>query len=82
MALHGLCQVLFLDVGEAQLNGIVAILGFRLLLCDGAGASLDHCYGNHLTGLIEDLRHADLLADDCFLQLQFYFLLKLVVGKQ
>ncbi|MBQ6867703.1 MAG: hypothetical protein IJO16_03400, partial [Clostridia bacterium] len=82
MALHGLCQLLVADVSVAELDGSVAVLLNSLHLCDCAGASFDYSYGNHLTGCIEDLCHADLLTDDCSLQLQCYFLLKLVVGKQ
>ena len=55
------------DLFEAELDGVVAFLVGRLLLDDDAGAGLDNGDRNDLAGLIEDLRHADLLADDGFL---------------
>ena len=48
----------------AQLNGVVAVLLLGLLLHDGAGARLDDGDRDHVARFIEDLRHADLLADD------------------
>ena len=49
----------------AQLDGFIAVLFGGLLLNHGAGARFDHGDGNHLTGFIEDLGHADLFTDDC-----------------
>ena len=51
---------------EAHLDGGIAFLLSGLLLGDHAGARLDHGNGDHVTVLIEDLGHPDLLADDCF----------------
>ena len=61
------------DVAEAQLHGLVAVAFHGLLLHHGAGASLDHGDGNDLAVLIEQLSHAQFLADDTFLH--FLFLL-------
>ena len=71
----GLLQVACLGLGQlllghffvAELDGVIAFLFLGHLLDDHAGAGLDDGHGNDLAGLIEDLRHADLLADDGFL---------------
>ena len=71
----GLVEVTLLRLGElllgdvlvAELDGVVAFLFLGRLVGDRAGAGLDHSDRNDLACLIEDLRHADLLADDgCF----------------
>ena len=70
----GLFLVAGLRLGElalrnslvTQLNGLIAVLLSALLLHDGAGAGLDHRNGDHASGFIEDLGHADLFADDRF----------------
>ena len=73
----GLGELLGRALVKAELDGIVAFLVSRLLLDDHAGAGLDNGHRNDLACLIEDLRHADLPADDGFLHL--YFLLRLLV---
>ena len=50
-----------------ELDCLVSFLLLGHLLHDHAGAGLDDGHGNDLASLIEDLRHADLLADDGFL---------------
>ena len=67
VAALGLGELALSDFLEAELDGVVALLVSRLLLDDDAGAGLDNGDRNDLAGLIEDLRHADLLADDGFL---------------
>ena len=69
-------ELLLADFVKAELHGVVAFLVGRLLLDDDAGAGLDNSDGDDLAGLIEDLRHADLLADDGFLHC--YFLLTVI----
>ncbi len=69
-----LAQLGLLHVVEAQLYGNIAFFFCGLLpLSHGAGACFNHGNRNHLAALIEDLRHADFFADDCFLH--FLFLL-------
>ena len=70
MADLGLGHVLLFGVLKTQLNGIVAILLGGLLLHDGAGTGLNQGDGHHTASLIEDLGHADLFADDCFLHVR------------
>ena len=80
----GLLKVALLRLGEllggdfavAELDGVVAFLVRRLLLDDDAGTGLYYGDRNDLARLIEDLRHADLLADDGFLHV--YFLLTVI----
>ena len=67
VALLGLGELLFGDFAVAELDGFIAFLFPGHLLHDHAGAGFDDGDGNDLTGLVEDLRHADLLADDGFL---------------
>ena len=80
----GLVEVTLLRLGEllggdfavAELDGVVAFLVRRLLLDDDAGTGLYYGDRNDLARLIEDLRHADLLADDGFLHcISSYWLL-------
>ena len=56
-----------LEVAEAQLNRCVAVIFNCLLGGDHTGACLDNSYGNNSSLFIENLCHADFLADDCFL---------------
>ena len=71
----GLLQVTLLALAElllgyflvTELDCLVSFLLLGHLLHDHAGAGLDDGHGNDLASLIEDLRHADLLADDGFL---------------
>ena len=71
----GFLQVTLLAVRElllgyflvTELDCLVSFLLLGHLLHDHAGAGLDDGHGNDLASLIEDLRHADLLADDGFL---------------
>ena len=67
VALFRLGELLGGSVLKTELNGGIAFLLDGLLLHDHAGACLDDGHGNDLARLIEDLRHADLLADDGFL---------------
>src|SRR5512133_688249 len=53
-------------VHEADLAGLVAMLGGGLALHDHAGAGLDDRHGDDLALLIEDLGPPQLLADDSF----------------
>ena len=64
VALLGLGELALTDFVEAQLNGGVAFLFDCLLLDHFAGAGLNDRDGHDLALLIEDLGHADLLADD------------------
>src|SRR5277367_3311914 len=41
-----------------------AVFGLRLMLRDHAGSSLQHGHGMHVALVIEELRHADLLAEN------------------
>ena len=71
----GLLQVTRLRLAElllghflvAELDGLIAFLFLGHLGHDHAGACLDDGDRNDLAGLVEDLRHADLLANDGFL---------------
>ena len=74
VTLLGLVDSLYLDVAEAELNSLVAVVLNSLLHNDRAGACLDDCYGNNLSVCIEDLSHADLLSDECFLHSSFLLL--------
>ena len=62
----GLGQLALGNVLEAQLHGGVAFFFGCLLLHDNAGTRLDYGDGDHLAVFVEDLRHADFLADDRF----------------
>ena len=62
----GLGQLALGDILVAQLHSGVAFLLGSLLLDDGAGTRLDHGDGDHLAVFVEDLRHANFSADDCF----------------
>ena len=74
VTLHGLVDSLNFDVAEAELNSFVAVVFNSLLHNDRAGACLDDCYGNNVSVCIEDLSHADLLSDECFLHSSFLLL--------
>ena len=76
VALLGLRQLLRGDLAVAELDGIVAFLVGRLFLDDDAGTRLNDGHRYDLARLIEDLRHADLPADDGFLHV--YFLLTVI----
>ena len=72
MTLLGLGQMLFLNILEAELNGVIAVFFRSLLLCNNTGAGCDYRDRDHVSGLVEDLRHTDLLTDNtlfhfCFL---------------
>ena len=62
-----LALLFVLDLIEAELEGAVAVRFDRLDLNDGAGARFHDGDGDHLAVFREDLRHADLAADDCFI---------------
>ena len=63
----GLAQLALGNFFVTELYGCIAFLLNGLLLHDHAGACFDDSYGNDFASLVEDLRHADLLADDGFL---------------
>ena len=63
----GLGELLLGHCLVAELDGLVAFLVLGHLLDNRAGAGFDDGHGDDLAGLVEDLRHADLLADDGFL---------------
>ena len=67
VALLMLAQLLLGDLFVTELDSFVAFLFAGHLLHDHAGAGFNDGHGNDLTSLVEDLRHADLLADDGFL---------------
>ena len=64
MAQFRLGELALGHVLEAQLNGVVAVLLHGLLLHHSAGARLNDGDRDDVARLVEDLRHADLLADD------------------
>ena len=76
VALLRLGQLLLGDFFEAELNGVVAFLFLGRLRGDRAGAGFDHSDRNDLACFIEDLRHADLFADDGFFH--WVFLLQVI----
>ena len=71
----GLAEVAHLGLGEpalahileAQLNGLIAVLFGGLLLHHDARSGFNDGNRDDLAVGVEDLAHADLLADDCFL---------------
>ena len=69
VTLFRLRQLLLGDVFKAELDGVIAFLFLGHLRGDRAGARLDHGDGDDLACFIEDLRHADLFADDGFLHM-------------
>ena len=69
-----LVELLLLDVCKAHLNGVIAFLLLGLELGHDAGTCLDDGDRDDLALSVEDLGHANLLADDCFLHT--FFLLK------
>ena len=64
MTLFGFVELALGDFLEAELDGSIAFLFRGLLLDHFARAGFDNGHGDDLAGLVEDLRHADLLADD------------------
>jgi hypothetical protein len=70
VSLHRLCHALAL--AETELDGVVAVLLFRLDLDDDARASLDDRHATRLTAGRKDLRHAYLAAENCFCHSQFF----------
>ena len=64
VALHGLVYLLFLDVTETDLHGLIAVGVGGLDLRDNAGASLDDGHGDDGVILSPDLRHAQLAAEN------------------
>ena len=66
VALGGLVHLLGGNFAVAQLHSLVAVALHGLLLHHGAGAGFDHGDGNDPTALVEQLSHAQLLADDTF----------------
>ena len=78
VACLGLAQLSLGHFAVTELDSVVAFLFLGHLLHDHAGAGLDDSDRNDLSGLVEDLRHADLLADDGFLHWESFLLL--VIG--
>ena len=66
VAQFGLGQLPLGNILKAQLDRLIAFLLGSLLLNDGAGTRLNDGDGNDLAVFVEDLRHANFLADDCF----------------
>ena len=67
VALLRLSELLLGYFFVTELDCFVSFLLLGHLLHDHAGAGFNDGHGNDLTSLVEDLRHADLLADDGFL---------------
>ena len=58
-------HILVLDeLDQADLRGLVAVLGQRLQLRNHAGAGLQHRNRVHVALFVEDLRHADLFTQN------------------
>src|SRR5271166_448171 len=65
MSLHRLRQPGLLDeLNQSDLSGIVAVLGCRLALRHHAWAGLQHRDRVNITLVIEELRHANFLAEN------------------
>ena len=85
-ALASLLQMSQFRLGElalghvlvAQLNGVVAVLLLGLLLHHSAGARLNDGDRDDAARFVEDLRHADLLADDGLFHVSFSSLIKVI----
>ena len=67
VTLGGLVDLLGAHFAVAHLNSLIAVRLNGLLLHDGAGAGLDDGDRNDLAVGVEQLGHAQLLADDTFL---------------
>src|SRR5215470_2466077 len=69
MPAHGLSQPrLFYEFDQSDLSGLVSVFGLGLRLRDHAGASLQHRRRTHVALRVEQLRHADFLAQNsCYL---------------
>ena len=78
VACLGLGDVLFGHFLVTELDCAVAFLFLGHLSGYHTGACLDNGYRNDLAHFVEDLRHADLLADNGFLH--YFFLLRLLVA--
>ena len=76
MALLGLVELALLNVLETELYGVVTVLLLGLELRNDAGARLDDGAGDDLAVGVEDLGHADLLADDRFVRHSVFSSLK------
>ena len=76
MTFQRLRDLLDRNITEAQLNSGVAVVFHRLLLNDGAGSGFNDGHRDNVALFVEDLRHADLLANDAFL----HFYTSLVIG--
>ena len=68
---HRLLYLMGLQIAEADLHSRVAVVFNSLFLGNHTGAGFHDCYGNDFPVLIENLRHADFLADDSFLHVTF-----------
>ena len=61
----GFRELFLLNVLVAELEGVVSVFLVGLFLNDNTRTGFDHRYRYDLAVFIEDLRHADLFADDC-----------------
>ena len=59
-------ELRFANVLVAKLDSLITVFFAGLLLSDHAGTGLDNGNRNHAALLVEDLRHANFSADDCF----------------
>src|SRR5580704_2236540 len=55
---------LFDELNQTNLRGNISILRLRLMLRDHAGSGLQHSRGMNVALVVEELRHADLLAEN------------------
>ena len=67
----GLGEFLGFYVAETNLDGVVAVVLYGLLLDDHAGTGFNHSYRDDFARFVEDLSHTDLFADDSFFHLCF-----------
>ena len=74
MALEGLVGQLLAQLAEPDLHGIVAFLGYGLLLNDGARTGFDDCDGDHGTVSPEELRHTKSCVIPIFLPKMAFFI--------
>ena len=64
MTLYRFIDMLFLDVGKAELQSIVSVIFDSLLLCDNARTCLNDRHGNNISLFVENLSHTDFLSDN------------------
>ena len=59
-------ELRFANVLVAKLDSLITVFFAGLLLSDHAGTGLDNGDRDHMALFVEDLRHANFSADDCF----------------